>query len=282
MYATSPSKKLTRCSSLRMGLTMCVMSRSLAATSCSIGVKRKKFSRLTSVRSTSGVWASRFSSCMAVYTPPNPPPRMTICVRPLVLIHPPCCPCGQGCLGPAQPFTPPNWRGNCGVQYLPTRGKTGEQGHATIDVQADPCHIVGSVGRQPDRRVANVCGLADALVGHQRHQGVIGFGRVPGCGVDWGPDGAWGNAVDADAIGRHLLREAFHHQPHPALRGGIVDMPGPGDDFMDGTDADDLPRSAGHLWHHPAPLKLTHRFTGTEELPGQVDPDHLSLSRFMA
>ena len=32
---------------------MCVMSRSLAATSCSIGVKRKKLSRLTSVISTS-------------------------------------------------------------------------------------------------------------------------------------------------------------------------------------------------------------------------------------
>ena len=44
---------VVRCSSARSGLTMWVMSTSLAATSCSIGVKRKKLSRLTSVISTS-------------------------------------------------------------------------------------------------------------------------------------------------------------------------------------------------------------------------------------
>ena len=51
---------------LRIGLTIVVISRSLAATSCSIGVNRKKFSRLTSVISMSFSLASRFSNSKAV------------------------------------------------------------------------------------------------------------------------------------------------------------------------------------------------------------------------
>ena len=49
---------------LRTGLTMLVRSRSLAAISCSIGVKRKKFSRFTTVTSNRG--SQRFSNCKAV------------------------------------------------------------------------------------------------------------------------------------------------------------------------------------------------------------------------
>ena len=58
-------KDLTRRSSLRRGLTMFVISRSLAAISWSIGVNRKKLSRLTRQISTSGRCASNFSRCRA-------------------------------------------------------------------------------------------------------------------------------------------------------------------------------------------------------------------------
>ena len=51
-------------------------------------------------------------------------------------------------------------------------------------------------------------------------------------------------------------------------------MASPRDDFMDRTDADDLPRGAGHLWHHSTPFKLAHCLTGTEELASQVDAEH--------
>jgi hypothetical protein len=48
-----------------MGLTIWVISTSLAATSCSMGVKRKKFSRFMRVASTFGtrdIAVSRFSA----------------------------------------------------------------------------------------------------------------------------------------------------------------------------------------------------------------------------
>src|SRR6476619_3635934 len=64
----------------RSGLTMSPGYRSPAATSCSIGVKRMKFSRLISVTSTSARRASRLSKCIAAYSPANPPPAMTILV----------------------------------------------------------------------------------------------------------------------------------------------------------------------------------------------------------
>src|SRR5690348_4937726 len=54
---------------------MLVKSRSLAAISCSIGVNRKKFSRLTTV--TSKRESFRFSNSSAAYSPPNPPPRIS-------------------------------------------------------------------------------------------------------------------------------------------------------------------------------------------------------------
>ena len=65
MASTSPWKKCTRRSSLRIGLAMWARSRSLAATSWSIGVNRKKLSRLTNVISTSASRARVFSSSSA-------------------------------------------------------------------------------------------------------------------------------------------------------------------------------------------------------------------------
>jgi len=53
-----------------------LISRSLVATSCSIGVKRKKFSRLNNVTVTSRRRRSSFGNSNAVYIPPNPPPRI--------------------------------------------------------------------------------------------------------------------------------------------------------------------------------------------------------------
>src|SRR5882724_9484784 len=75
MLSTSPAKKSTWRSILRTGLTMFMMSRSLAAISCSIGVKRKKLSRFTSVTSMSEFFHRSNSS--AEQRPAKPPPRMS-------------------------------------------------------------------------------------------------------------------------------------------------------------------------------------------------------------
>src|SRR5438093_4812553 len=80
MDLTSASKKFVWRSILRIGLTMVVMSRSLAATSWSMGVNRKKFSRLTSVISMLRSLPNNLSNSRAVYSPPKPPPRMRIFV----------------------------------------------------------------------------------------------------------------------------------------------------------------------------------------------------------
>jgi hypothetical protein len=66
MDSTFPRKRLTRLSSLRSGFTMSAGASSPVATSCNIGVKRRKFSRLTRTMSISGSRASVFSRRSAV------------------------------------------------------------------------------------------------------------------------------------------------------------------------------------------------------------------------
>src|SRR5437762_13127853 len=79
----------------RSGFTMSLGERSPAATSCSIGVNRIKFSRLISVTSTSSRRASVLSRYIAALSPANPPPAMTTLVffilRPLDWFSPLCC-----------------------------------------------------------------------------------------------------------------------------------------------------------------------------------------------
>ena len=79
--STSASRNRTCLSMGRRGQTISDKSMSPAATSCSMGVKRTKFSRLTRVTSTAGSAAIIFSKCRAEYKPPKPPPRMTTLVR---------------------------------------------------------------------------------------------------------------------------------------------------------------------------------------------------------
>src|SRR5437762_12327417 len=62
----------------RSGLVMSLGCRSPAATSCSIGVNRIKFSRLISVTSTSARRARPLSKYFAAYSPAKPLPAMTI------------------------------------------------------------------------------------------------------------------------------------------------------------------------------------------------------------
>src|SRR5215469_5667013 len=57
---------------------MWVTSRSLAAISCNMGVKRKKFSRFTSVMPIEGSPLNSFCNSRAVYRPPKPPPSIRI------------------------------------------------------------------------------------------------------------------------------------------------------------------------------------------------------------
>src|SRR6266566_2868656 len=64
----------------RSGFTMSLGERSPAATSCSIGVNKMKFSRLISVTSTSARRASVLSRYIAALSPANPPPKITMLV----------------------------------------------------------------------------------------------------------------------------------------------------------------------------------------------------------
>src|SRR4030095_8951929 len=78
MPPTSATTMLMRRRMRRSGLTMSAGCRSPAATSCSIGVKRMKFSRQINTTSASPVRARVLSKCIAAYRPANPPLAITI------------------------------------------------------------------------------------------------------------------------------------------------------------------------------------------------------------
>ena len=88
-------------------------------------------------------------------------------------------------------------------------------------------------------------------------------------------DGAGTDAVHTDAVRGDLLRDAFHQQHNAALTGGVVGVTGPRDDFVHAAHVDDFTRRARDGRHDAATLKLTDGFAGAQELPGEVDVDHL-------
>ena len=77
--------------------------------------------------------------------------------------------------------------------------------------------VIRRVGGEPHGRARDVVGLADALVGHERHEIGVGRGRRPSLRVDRRADRARRDAVDADAMGRELLGDRAHHHHDSAL-----------------------------------------------------------------
>ena len=93
-------------------------------------------------------------------------------------------------------------------------------------------NVVSVVRRQPHHRAADFIGFANAFVRNQFQKIIVSFLGAPGFVVDRGANRTRTNRIDANAIRRHFLCNAFHHQHDAALTGGIVDMPRPGNDFM--------------------------------------------------
>jgi predicted pyridoxine 5'-phosphate oxidase superfamily flavin-nucleotide-binding protein len=131
--------------------------------------------------------------------------------------------------------------------------------------------IVGIVAGEPDGGAADVFGLADALVRDELHEFAVSFGCSPCFHVDRGPYCSRSHAVDANAIGGHFLGDAFHHQHHASFTGGIVDMTGPGDDFVDAAHANDFSGSAGDILANATPFEFADGFSGAKELSREVD-----------
>src|SRR5438270_11242978 len=65
-----------------------------------------------------------------------------------------------------------------------SRGEFGIEGHAAIDEQRDPVDVIAVVGGEPHRGARDVLGLANALVGHEPHQRLVGFRSRPCVRVD--------------------------------------------------------------------------------------------------
>src|SRR5438874_6860174 len=121
-----------------------------------------------------------------------------------------------------------------------SRSEFGIEGHATIDEQRDPVDVIAVVRSEPHRGARNVLGLADALVGHEPHQRLVRFRSGPCVRVDRRACRARREAVDADAARRQLLRDRLHQHHHAALRGGVIDVPGPRDHLVHRAHTDDL------------------------------------------
>src|SRR6516162_4946645 len=64
------------------------------------------------------------------------------------------------------------------------RGEAGVERHAAIDEQGDAVDIVAVVGGEPHCGTGDVFGLADALIRHEPHQGLVSLRRRPRGGVD--------------------------------------------------------------------------------------------------
>src|SRR6185312_397668 len=120
----------------------------------------------------------------------------------------------------------------------------------------------------------NVFGLADARVGHERHQAGISLWGLPGRGIDGRADGTGSDGIDADVVGRDLLRDALHHELDATFGARVVGMPRPGNLLVNRAHADDLAGRAGDLWDAPAAQELAHGRARDPELARQVHPDH--------
>src|SRR5712691_12728189 len=91
------------------------------------------------------------------------------------------------------------WRSDARAASISApRREFGVERHAPVDKQGNAVDVVAGVGGKPDGGTGDVFGLADALVGHQPHQRLIGLRRRPRVGVDRRPGGAGRQPVHAD------------------------------------------------------------------------------------
>src|SRR5262245_17277585 len=108
-------------------------------------------------------------------------------------------------------------------------------------------NVIRVVRREPNGCPADVVGLPDPFIWNELHQFAIGFWRSPGFHIDGSANRARADRIHADAMRRHFLSDAFHHEHYTALAGGVIHMARPWNHLMNAAHANDLPRSAGNL-----------------------------------
>ena len=155
----------------------------------------------------------------------------------------------------------------------PFVGKARVERHASIDEERRADHVVGGVAGQPDGGAANVFRLADATIGDERQQALVGFIGIPGLAVDRRANCAGRDGIDADALGRNLLRQTAHHHVNATLRGRVVDMTCPRYLLVHRAHADDLANRARHGRDGAAAAEFPDGFARAQELPGEIDRD---------
>ena len=134
-------------------------------------------------------------------------------------------------------------------------------------------HIIGEIARQPDHGVGDILRLADATVGNQLKQL---FPRVALriLFIDGGGNGARRDAVHANALFAHFLRQRAHQQIHATLGGRIVGVSGPRNQLMHRTHVNNFPHRAADVRTGTLAAKLAQCRTGAEKLPGQINIQH--------
>src|SRR6516225_7734218 len=155
-------------------------------------------------------------------------------------------------------------------KLAPSR-ESGIKRHPAINEDACAVDIVRLVGGQESGHSPDVLRLSNAAVRDQVHQGVVCLRCFPGGRVNRRPNGAWADAIHADAMRRGLLRNASHQQHHTTFRGGVIRVARPWNDLVDGAHTDDLAGRYGHLFDNSPPLELTNRFASAQKLPGEIN-----------
>src|SRR5882672_2452156 len=144
-----------------------------------------------------------------------------------------------------------------------TRLEARVQGHTAVHKKTDAVYVVCVIGGEPHGRAADLVSLADPLVRNELHQLTVSLRCIPRFHVDGRAYGSGADRVHPDAIGSHLLRDAFHHEHHTALGRRVIDMARPRNDFVHRADAENLAGRARNVGFDATASEFAHRFART-------------------
>src|SRR5215469_1494617 len=156
---------------------------------------------------------------------------------------------------------------------LAAGGKTRIEGHTAVHKNACPIDVIGLIRCEEHSNSPNVFRFADAFVGNESHQRLVGILSRPSTGINRRTYCPWADAVDTDTVQRDFLGDAFHHHHNSAFGSRIVYVSRPGNGFVHRAHANYLAGGNGNLLYHSSALEFTNRRPCTEKLSSEIHPD---------
>src|SRR5215469_14214446 len=149
---------------------------------------------------------------------------------------------------------------------LAAGGKTRIEGHTAVHKNACPIDVIGLIRCEEHSNSPDVLRFADAFVGNESHQRLVGFLSRPSTGINRRTYCPRADAVDTDAVRCDLLSDALHHHHDSAFGSRIVYVSGPGNGFVHRAHTNDLAGGNGNLLYLSSARDLTHRLPRAQKL----------------